>query len=71
MSKKQGLRRVKQSKEAKVVGADTTHIKVKGKDVVVGIVVEADNGMVIDIEVLEDETSQTIKSQYTATVSLI
>ena len=34
----------------------------KGKDVVVGIVVEADNGMVIDIEVLEDETSQTIKS---------
>jgi len=54
--------RIKQSKEAKVVGADTTHIKVKGKDVVVGIVVEADNGMVIDIEVLEDETSQTIKS---------
>ncbi len=44
-----------------VVGSDLTQVRCKGKDVVVGVAVDAQQGLVVDIILLDDERTETLQ----------
>jgi transposase-like protein len=45
----------------RVVGSDLTQVRCKGKDVVVGVAVDAQQGLVVDIVLLDDERTETLQ----------
>jgi hypothetical protein len=51
---------VKRVGEVKVVGGDPTHARCHGKDVVIGVAVDAQEGMILSIDVLENEQTETL-----------
>ena len=55
---RRGWRR--QAGSVKVVAGDPTHARCKGEDVVIGVAVDAQEGVVLDIDVLENEQTQTL-----------
>jgi len=51
---------LKRGGKAKVVGADPTHARCGGEDVVIGVAVDAQEGMILTIDVLENEQTETL-----------
>jgi transposase-like protein len=51
---------VKRAGEVKVVGGDPTHARCNGQDVVIGVAVDAQKGIILDIDVLENEQTETL-----------
>jgi transposase-like protein len=51
---------VNRAGEVKVVGGDLTHARCNGQDVVIGVAVDAREGLILDIEVLENEQTETL-----------
>jgi len=47
--------------QIRVMGSDLTQVRCKGKDVVVGVAVDAERGLVLDITLLEDEQTETLQ----------
>lgn len=45
----------------RVLGSDLTNVRCKGEDVVVGVAVDAQRGLVVDIVVLDDEQTETLQ----------
>jgi transposase-like protein len=45
----------------RVVGSDLTQVRCSGENVVVGVAVDAERGLVMDITVLEDEQTETLQ----------
>jgi transposase-like protein len=51
---------MKQVGEVKSVGADPTHVQCGGEDVVIGVAVDAQEGMILTIDVLDNEQADTL-----------
>ena len=49
-----------QAGKVQVIGGDPTHVRCQGKEVVVGVVVDGERGMVLDIHILDDERAETL-----------
>jgi transposase-like protein len=49
-----------QGGKVRVVGGDPTHVHCQGEDAVVGVMVDAEQGMVLDIRILDDERTETL-----------
>jgi transposase-like protein len=50
-----------QAGKVRVVGGDPTHVRCSGEDVVVGVVVDDERGITLDIALLENEQTETLK----------
>jgi len=48
--------------KVRVVGGDPTHVRCGGRDVVVGVAVDDERGITLDIVVLENEQTETLKA---------
>ncbi len=46
----------------RVVGADLTYVKCKGEEVVIGVAVDAQQGITLDIKVLDNQAAKTIQA---------
>jgi transposase-like protein len=51
-----------QAGKVRIVGGDPTHVRCSGKDVVVGVVVDDERGITLDIVLLENERTETLKT---------
>ena len=51
---------LKQAGKVRVVGGDPTHARCGGEDVVIGVAVDAQEGLVLTIDVLENEQTETL-----------
>jgi transposase-like protein len=51
-----------QAGKVRVVGGDPTHVRCSGQDVVVGVVVDDERGITLDIVLLENEQTETLKT---------
>ena len=52
----------RQAGKVRVVGGDPTHVRCGGEDVVVGVVVDDERGITLDIVLLENEQTETLKT---------
>ena len=52
----------RQGGQVRVVGGDPTHVRCGGKDVVVGVAVDDEGGITLDIVLLENEQTETLKA---------
>jgi transposase-like protein len=52
----------KQSGGIKVVGGDLTYVKCKGEQAIIGVAVDAQQGITLDIEVLDNQETETIRA---------
>jgi transposase-like protein len=51
---------LKRAGTVKVVGGDPTHARCQGQDVVIGVAVDAQAGLILSIDVLENEQTETL-----------
>jgi transposase-like protein len=51
-----------QAGKVRVVGGDPTHVRCGGEDVVVGVAVDDERGITLDIVLLENERTETLKT---------
>jgi transposase-like protein len=51
---------IKSAGGVRIVGGDPTHVKCQGEDVIVGVTVDAEEGMTLDICILENEQAETL-----------
>jgi transposase-like protein len=54
--------RLEQGGKVRVVGGDCTHVRCKGEEVVVGVAVDDERGLILDITVLDNEQTETLKT---------
>jgi len=59
--KAQKLRKRRPSGKVRVIGADTTVYKIKGKEVTTGMVTDGESGAVLEVEILEGEDEERFK----------
>lgn len=52
----------RQAGKVRVVGGDPTHVRCGGEDVVVGVAVDDERGVTLDIVLLENERTETLKT---------
>ncbi len=48
-------------REVKVVGGDLSYLKCKGEKVVIGVAIDAQEGVTLDIQLLDNEETETLK----------
>lgn len=54
--------RLQQGGKVRVVGGDPTHVRCKGEEIVVGVTVDDEQGLILDIRVLDNEQTETLKA---------
>ena len=49
-----------QAGKVRIVGGDPTHVRCRGEDVIVGVTVNAETGMTLDICILDNEQAESL-----------
>jgi transposase-like protein len=61
----------KQAGKVRIVGGDPTHVRCAGEDVIVGVAVNAETGMTLDICILDDEQAESLTDWLKPMIELI